>query len=127
MNKPEVQTLGTRGDIALVALAAVVALLGAAGFTFWSEQSLPVRFAILVGGLVLALGIAWFTESGKRLVAFGREAWDETRRVVWPSGKETAQTTGVVFLFVVAMSLVLFLIDKIVEWGLYDLLLGWKK
>jgi preprotein translocase subunit SecE len=127
MNKPEVQTLGSRGDGVLVGLAALVALLGAAGFTFWSEQPLALRFGILLGGMGLGLLIAWFSEPGKRMIAFGREAWDEARRVVWPSGKETTQTTGVVFVFVALMSILLFFIDKVIEWGLYDVFLGWKK
>jgi preprotein translocase subunit SecE len=127
MNKPEVQTLGNRGDGVLVALASLAALSGVVGFTFWSEWSLALRLAILVGGLGVGLAVAWFSEPGKRLVAFGREAWDEARRVVWPTGKETTTTTGVVFLFVAVMSVLLFAIDKIVEYGLYDLLLGWKK
>jgi preprotein translocase subunit SecE len=32
-------------------------------------------------------------------------------------------TTGIVFAFVVVMALFLFLVDKTVEWVLYDLLL----
>jgi preprotein translocase subunit SecE len=46
--------------------------------------------------------------------------------VVWPSRKETLQTTGIVFAFVVIMAIFLFLVDKGLEWMLYDLLLGWK-
>jgi preprotein translocase subunit SecE len=45
---------------------------------------------------------------------------------VWPTRKETIQTTGIVFLFVVVMAIFLFLVDKTVEWVLYDLLLRWK-
>jgi preprotein translocase subunit SecE len=32
----------------------------------------------------------------------------------------------VVFAFVAVMALFLFLVDKTIEWGLYDLVLGWK-
>jgi len=32
----------------------------------------------------------------------------------------------VVFAFVGVMALFLFVVDKIVEWGLYDKVLGWK-
>jgi preprotein translocase subunit SecE len=37
------------------------------------------------------------------------------------------QTTWIVFAFVAFMSLVLFAVDKTIEWGLYDLVLGWKR
>ena len=54
-------------------------------------------------------------------LAFGREAWAETRRVVWPDRKETTQTTLVVFGFVLVMAIVLWTTDKSLEWVLYDL------
>jgi preprotein translocase subunit SecE len=34
--------------------------------------------------------------------------------------------TMIVFAFVVAMALFLWVVDKLLEWGLYDLALGWK-
>jgi preprotein translocase subunit SecE len=53
--------------------------------------------------------------------------WLETKKVVWPTRKETMQTTGIVFAFVLAMAIVLWVTDKSLEWVLYDLVLGWKK
>jgi preprotein translocase subunit SecE len=47
--------------------------------------------------------------------------------VVWPTRKETIQVTLVVFGFVVAMAIFLWVVDTSLEWVLYDLLLGWKK
>jgi preprotein translocase subunit SecE len=46
---------------------------------------------------------------------------------VWPSRKETLQTTGVVFAFVLVMAIMLWFTDKSVEWVIFDLVLGWKK
>jgi preprotein translocase subunit SecE len=46
---------------------------------------------------------------------------------VWPSRKETFQTTGIVFAFVLIMAVFLWVTDKTLEWALYDLILGWKK
>ena len=46
--------------------------------------------------------------------------------MVWPTRKETVNTTGVVFGFVVLMALFLFIVDKSLEWFLYDLLLSWR-
>ena len=51
----------------------------------------------------------------------------EARKVVWPSRKETVQTTLMVFAFAVVMALFLYITDKSLEWVLYDLVLGWKK
>ncbi len=65
--------------------------------------------------------------SGKQLLAFGRDAWRETQKVVWPTRKEAMQMTGYVFAFVFVMALFLWLTDKTLEWVLYDLVLGWKR
>ena len=67
--------------------------------------------------------IAWFSPSGKRLLQYGRQSYEELRRVVWPTKKETLNTTGLVMAFVVLMAFFLFICDKIIEWGLYDVLL----
>jgi preprotein translocase subunit SecE len=127
MNKPDVQTIGSGTDNLLVGVALLVALAGVVGFSFWSELPMLARVGILLGGLVLGVGIAWFTNPGRRFIAFSQESFDEAKRVTWPSGKETLQTTWVVFGFVAIMSIVLFLVDRTIEWGLYDLVLGWKR
>jgi len=45
------------------------------------------------------------------LVGFFRESQIEARKVVWPSGKETTQTTLVVMGLVVVVALFLWLVD----------------
>jgi preprotein translocase subunit SecE len=127
MNKTEVETIGSSTDNILVGVAVLVALAGLVGFSFFSEYPIIARLGILAGGLVLGAGIAWFTQPGKRFLAFAQDAWDETKKVTWPTGKETVQTTGVVFLFVTVMAIFLFAVDHAIEYGLYDLLLGWKR
>ena len=52
---------------------------------------------------------------------------NEAKKVVWPTRKETLQTTGLVFAFVLAMAVFLWLTDKSIEWVLYDLILQWRK
>lgn len=126
MNTQDVQTVHSKLDVLLVALAATAALGGVLGFSLLSEQPLLTRIGILAGGLVLGLVIAWLSVPGKRFIGFSRDSYEETRRVVWPSRKETFQTTGIVFVFVVVMAIFLFLVDKGLEWVLYDLLLGWR-
>jgi len=127
MNKSDVETIGSSTDNILVGLATLIALAGIIGFSFWSELSLLARLGMLVGGLALGAGIAWFSTSGKRFLAFAQEAYEEAKKVTWPTAKESVQTTGVVFLFVAIMAIFLFLVDKAIEYGLYDLVLGWKR
>jgi len=122
-----VETIGSGTDNFLVGLASLVALAGIVGFSFWSELPLLARFGILLGGLAAGAAIAWFSTPGKRFLAFAVEAYEETKKVTWPTAKESVQTTGVVFLFVAIMAVFLFLVDKSIEYGLYDLVLGWKR
>jgi len=126
MNTQNVETVTSKLDTALVVLAIATVLGGVLGFSFLSEQPLLTRVGILLGGLIAGLVVAWFSQSGKRFIAFAHESYEETRRVVWPSRKETVNTTGIVFAFVVIMALVLFVADKALEWALYDLLLRWR-
>ena len=126
MTTQNVETVASKADFAIVAVAVLAAAAGVLGFTFLSEQPTVVRLGALVGGLVAGIVIAWFSEPGKRFLAYARESYQETKRVVWPSRKETVTTTGIVFGFVLLMAIFLFVVDKSLEWFLYDLLLRWR-
>jgi preprotein translocase subunit SecE len=126
MTTQNVETVSSKLDLVLVALAVLAAAGGVLGFTFLTEQPTLARVGVLIGGLAAGIAIAWFSQPGKRFLAYARESYEETKRVVWPSRKETMTTTGIVFGFVVLMALFLFLVDKSLEWVLYDLLLSWR-
>jgi len=100
---------------------------GVTGFYLLREQPMILRVLSVFAGLGAGVAVAWFTEPGRRFFDFSREAVVETKKVVWPSRKETIQTTGIVFAFVLVMAIVLWMTDKGLEWVLYDLVLGWKK
>ena len=70
-----------------------------------------MRRISLCAGVLLAAGVAWSSEPGKRFLSFGRDSVAEAKRVVWPSWKETYQTTGIVVLFAVVMALFLWAVD----------------
>lgn len=126
MATQNIETVTSKADLVLVTLAVLAAVAGVLGFTFLTEQPTLARVGVLIGGLVAAVVIAWFSQSGKRFLAYARESYEETKRVVWPSRKETVTTTGIVFGFVVIMAIFLFLVDKSLEWVLYDTLLSWR-
>jgi len=127
MATSEVQTVHTGADKAK--LAAAVALLLAAFVAFYllAGRGALVQWGVLLVGLAAAVGLFGVSESGRQLVAFGRESWRETKKVVWPSRKEAIQMTAYVFAFVFVMALFLWITDKTVEWVFYDLILGWRK
>jgi len=108
------------------ALALALLAAGVVGFYLLSEQPLVLRVLSVLAGVAAGVAVAWFSAPGRQFVEFAREAITETKKVVWPSRKETVQTTGLVFAFVVVMAIFLWLTDKSLEWVLYDLVLGWK-
>ncbi len=110
-------------DAVVLTLAIILAIAGVLAFTFLSEESLAVRLAALFGGLILACVVGYFSPTGKSFIGYCRSSYDELRRVVWPTRKETINTTGIVMAFVVAVAFYLFVVDMFVEWGLYDGLL----
>ncbi len=109
------------------ALALVILAAGVAGFYLLSEQAMILRVLTVLVGVALAVALAWKTSPGQRFFVFANESVVEARKVVWPSRKETMQTTAAVFAFVVVMAVFLYLTDKSLEWVLYDIVLGWKK
>jgi preprotein translocase subunit SecE len=112
-----------------VKLAIAVALVGAGiwGYYWLSETALVIRILAVVAGMAAGAAVAWFSEPGRQFGVFAGEAVTEVKKVVWPTRKETMQTTAAVFAFVVVMAIFLWLSDKTLEWVLYDLILGWKK
>jgi preprotein translocase subunit SecE len=109
------------------ALALFCLVAGIAAFYFLSEYATVWRVLVVIAGFGASAAIAWRTEPGRVFFSFAEESVAETKKVVWPSRKETLQFTGLVFAFVIVLALVLWIADKGIEWLLYDLILGWRK
>jgi preprotein translocase subunit SecE len=127
MATSEVQTVSSSADKAKLAAAVALLVAGFVGYYLLASQGQLVRVGVLLGALVAAVVVFAVSESGRQLLAFGRDSWRETKKVVWPARKEAIQMTAYVFAFVFVMALFLWLTDKTLEWVLYDLLLGWRK
>jgi len=109
----------------VVAGALVVA--GIAGYYWLSAESILLRVLSVIAGFAAGVAVALTSDLGKQFVVFGRESLGEVKKVVWPTRKETIQTTAAVFAFVVVMAVFLWISDKALEWVLYDLIMGWRK
>ncbi|GAA5173114.1 preprotein translocase subunit SecE [Viridibacterium curvum] len=108
-------------------LALLLVVAGVAAFYLLGESAwLIVRVLCVIVGVLAGAAVGYTTVPGKQFAGFAGESISELKKVVWPTKKETMQTTGAVFAFVVIMALVLFLIDKSVETVIYTLILGWK-
>lgn len=127
MATSQVETVNTTADKAKLGLSAVLVIAALAAFYLLSKQGQVAQWGALVVGIAAAIALFVASEPGKQLVAFGRDAWREVKKVVWPTRKEATQMTLYVFGFVVIMALFLWLTDKTLEWVFYDLILGWKK
>jgi len=127
MASTQVETVSTAADKAKLVLAAALVVGALVGFCMMASRGQIVQWLVLIAGLTAAVIAFGVSEPGKQLVAFGRDAWREVKKVVWPTRKEAVQMTAYVFAFVVVMALFLWLTDKTLEWVFYDLILGWKK
>lgn len=129
MSNQSVQTVSTSGDKFKVLLAVVATIAGVVGFFYLKGQNKPALVAAgaLVAGLVFAVLLLWTSATGRDFLGFAKESIRETKKVVWPTRKEATQITGIVFAFVLIMAIFLWGTDKILEFVLYDLILGWKQ
>ena len=125
--QPQVETVSTSADKAKLAGAALLLLASIVAFYYLGKQDLWVRVGALLLLLAGAVGLFFISESGRQLVAFGRDAVRETKKVVWPTRKEAMQMTGYVFAFVFLMALYMWITDKTLEWLIFDLILGWRR
>ncbi len=124
--QPEVETVSTGADKAKLAAAAALLVGSIVAFYALAQQDLWVRVVALLALLAAAVAMFFTAESGKQLLGFSRDSVRETKKVVWPTRKEAMQMTAYVFAFVFVMALFLWLTDKLLQWALYDLFLGWR-
>jgi preprotein translocase subunit SecE len=127
MATSQVQTVSAGVDKAKLAASAVLVVAALAAYYVLGKQGSLAQWSALLLGLAAAVVVFFTSEPGKELYAFGRDAWREVKKVVWPARKEAIQMTVYVFVFVLVMALFLWLTDKTLEWLFYDLILGWKK
>jgi preprotein translocase subunit SecE len=111
----------------LVAGISIALILGSLiGYYGLATQPMMIRWGVLIGGIAIALGLVAVTPTGKRFLAYAKDSVNEVKKVVWPSRKETTQMTLIVFAFVVVMAIFLWSADKIIEWLIFAVFLGWK-
>jgi len=98
------------GVIFLLLTAAV------AGNYVYGEESVLIRAIAIVVMVGIAGLIALQTEKGRNAALFAKEARTEVRKVVWPTRQEAIQTTGIVLVVTLLMSLLLWGLDSILFW-----------
>jgi preprotein translocase subunit SecE len=105
-----------------IVFAALLVIAGIAAFYYFAERAMIIRVAAVLGGMVAASLLFLTTNAGRDFKVYGQESVEEVRKVVWPTRKETLQTTAIVFVFVVVMALFLWLVDGSLLWTMKKLI-----
>ena len=104
-------------DKVKLVFAILLVVGGIVGFYYFADQyALLYRVLGLLAIIGVAIGIAVTTILGQQVVSFGRAASMEMRKTVWPTRKETTQTTLIVVVFVSILGAIIFIIDSILHW-----------
>ena len=76
---PEIETVSTGADKAKLAGAALLLVASIVAFYYLGKQDLWLRVLALLALVGAAVALFFTSESGKQLIAFGRDAVRETR------------------------------------------------
>jgi preprotein translocase subunit SecE len=107
--------------IKIVAAVLLVAA-GVAGYYYLDQSPMILRVASVLAGFAAGAVVFWLSTQGREFHGYAQESIAETKKVVWPTRKETLQTTGVVFAFVVVMAFFLWIVDASLLWVVKKLL-----
>ncbi len=118
-----VEAASNMPDVLKWIVAAALLVAGLVGFYWFSEQSTLLRVIGLLLAVAASIAVAVQTEKGRGAWDFMRDSRTEVRKVVWPSRKETTQTTLIVMAVVVVVALLMWLLDSILG-ALVRMLLG---
>ncbi|MFC4252841.1 preprotein translocase subunit SecE [Sinimarinibacterium flocculans] len=118
----EQQAASPQRDTALLSVA-VAALLGGmfAFYYFETQYNALIRVLMLLGGLLVALGVAYQTAAGRSLWGYVVGSRIELRKVVWPTRQESVQATLMIAVVVLIMALLLWGLDSLLLWGVETL------
>ena len=97
----------------LLLLAAVVMLLAVIGaYYYYQDLAItPVRVVGLIAVVLVSSWVAAQSQKGGTFFRFLKEADIERRKVVWPTHQETVQTSLMVVIVVIIISLFLASVD----------------
>ncbi len=102
-------------------LAVMLLAGGVGGFYYYADQSTLVRVLGLLAVVAIAVVIVLQARAGRNAWEFLLEARNEIRKVVWPTRKETTQTTLIVIIVVILVAIILWLLDMFLLWAVQQL------
>ena len=121
-NKLEVETSKNKNDLVKWILSLVIFAGSLFAFYYFDQYPIIYRVLGLIGVVLLDFAILFNTEKIKSLRVFTYDARVELKKVVWSTKAEVIQTTIIVFIVVIIMSVLLWLLDKLLGAGIKFLL-----
>jgi preprotein translocase subunit SecE len=114
------------GGLDLIKWLLSIGLIVGGIYAYYHFEQFPLLYRVL--GLLAIVGIgllfAVWTRGGGAFWTLFLEAFrSEIRKVVWPTGQETRQTTLIVLVVVVIMAVILWLLDWVFS-GVSSMILG---
>ncbi|AEG30885.1 preprotein translocase subunit SecE [Thiomicrospira cyclica] len=118
MNKnPEVQEARSTADTAKLVLSLFILVGGIFAYYYLSDLHAVIRVLVVIAGAVGAVAVLYTTALGGSWFKYLIQTKKEIRQVVWPTRKETAQTTLIVVIAVIIVGIFLWLIDMFFLWA----------
>ncbi len=112
MNSKAEPTRSPVVDSMLLFVSVAMLIGGIWAYYFYQELAItPVRVAGLIGVTLVAAWVAAQSTQGAALFRFFKEADIERRKVVWPTHQETLQTSLMVIVVTIIISLFLAGVD----------------
>src|SRR5210317_1373539 len=112
-------------DTLLLLVSVIMLLAGIGAYYFYQDLAItPVRVAALIVVTLLASWVAAQTEKGSTFFRFLKESDIERRKVVWPTHQEAVQTSLMVIVVTIIISLFLAAVDWMIGALVRSLLSG---
>lgn len=118
--KTEVQdSKDSKSALDTIKMFVSIAILLGSVVTYYvfSDWHAVIRVLVVLLGVGLATYVLYTTELGASWFRYLVHTKKEVRQVVWPTRKETAQTTLIVVIAVIIVGIFLWLIDMFFLWA----------
>ena len=125
MNSKVENSRSAFADTLLLLISIVMLLGGVTAYYYYQDLAItPVRVAALIAVTLLASWVAAQTQKGGTFFRFLKESDIERRKVVWPTHQEAVQTSFMVIIAVIIISLFLAAVDWMIGALVRSLLSG---
>jgi len=125
MNSKAENSKSAFADTLLLLVSVIMLLAGIGAYYFYQDLAItPVRVAALIVVTLVASWVAAQSQKGGAFFRFLKEADIERRKVVWPTHQEAVQTSLMVIIVTLIISLFLATVDWMIGALVRTLLTG---